>query len=64
MKYSDDLFDVNHDVLLASVYGILCGLVSAFATVSDAGSAYMFMAILIGNLIAFKVDGKIGRAHV
>ncbi|WP_305553594.1 hypothetical protein [Methanobrevibacter sp. V74] len=57
MKYSDDLFDVNHDVLLASVYGILCGLVSAFATVSDAGSAYMFMAILIGNLIAFKVDG-------
>ena len=57
MKYSDDLFDVNHDLKSASVFSILCGIASAIATVSDAGAAYIFFAILIGNLIAFKVDG-------
>ena len=57
MKYSDDLFDVNHNVAFASIFGILCGLASAVATVSDIGAAYVFIAILIGNLIALKVDG-------
>lgn len=57
MKFSDDLFDVNHDVKLASVIGILCGVASAFATVYDTGAAYIFIAILIGNLLALKVDG-------
>ncbi len=57
MKYSDDLFDVNHNVLFASVFGILCAFASAIATVSDVGAAYIFIAILIGNLIALKVDG-------
>ena len=57
MKYSDDLYDVNHNLLFASIFGILCGIASAIATVSDAGAAYVFIAILIGNLIALKVDG-------
>ena len=57
MKYSDDLFDVNHDLTSASIFGVLCGIASAIATVSDVGAAYIFIAILIGNLIAFKVDG-------
>lgn len=57
MKYSDDLFDVNHDVVMASGIGVLCGLASAFATISDIGAAYIFIAIPIGNLIALKVDG-------
>lgn len=57
MKYSDDLFDVKGDVKLASVFGILCGIASAAATVYSPEAAYIFIAILIGNLIAFKVDG-------
>ena len=57
MKYSDDLFDVNHDVVMASAVGVLCGLASAFAAIGDVGAAYIFIAIPIGNLIALKVDG-------
>jgi len=57
MKYSDDLFDINHNLTSASIFGVLCGLASGFALVSDAGAAYVFLAILIGNLLAFKVDG-------
>ena len=57
MKYSDDLFDVRHDIKLASIIGILCGVASAFATIYDVGAAYIFIAILIGNLLALKVDG-------
>lgn len=57
MKYSDDLFDVNNDVVMASAVGVLCSLASAFAAIGDVGAAYIFIAIPIGNLIALKVDG-------
>ena len=57
MKYSDDFFDEKHDLKFASIFGLLCGLASAIAAVSDVGAAYVFIAILIGNLIALKVDG-------
>ncbi len=57
MKYSDDLYDVNHNVLFASFFGILCAIATAAATVSYTGAAYVFFAILIGNLIVLKVDG-------
>lgn len=57
MKYSDDLFDVNHDLKFASVFGVLCAIASAAATIYSVEAAYIFIAILVGNLIAFKVDG-------
>ena len=57
MKYSDDLFDENHNIILASVFGIVCGVASAVASIGDVGAAYLFIAIIIGNLIAFKIDG-------
>ena len=57
MKYSDDLFDVRHDSGWASLIGILCGVASGFATVYNVDAAYIFIAILIGNLLALKVDG-------
>ena len=57
MKYSDDLYDVNHNLIFSSILGILCGIASAMACVSDAGAAYIFLAILIGNFLALKVDG-------
>ena len=57
MKYSDDLFDDNNDLKFASVFGVLCAITSAAATIYSIEAAYIFIAILIGNLIAFKVDG-------
>ena len=57
MKYSDDLFDVNDDLNFASVFGVLCAITSAAATVYSVEAAYIFSASLIGNLIALKVDG-------
>ena len=57
MKYSDDLYDVNHNVVSASIFGVLCALATALAAVSDVGAAYIFLAILIGNLLVLKVDG-------
>ena len=57
MKYSDDLYDVKHNLTFASVFGVFCGIASALAAVYSIEAAYIFIAILIGNLIAFKVDG-------
>ena len=57
MKYSDDLFDVKHNLTFATVFGVFCGIASALASVYSIEAAYIFIAILIGNLIALKVDG-------
>ena len=57
MKYSDDLFDVNDNWVFASVFGILCAIASGLATIYSLEAAYIFIAILIGNFIALKVDG-------
>lgn len=57
MKFSDDAYDVDKNIVLAIVFGVLCAFASAFATISDTGAAYVFIGILIGNLLAFKIDG-------
>ena len=57
MKYSDDLFDVNNDLKFASIFGVLCAITCGAAAVYSIQAAYIFIAILIGNLIALKVDG-------
>ena len=57
MKLSDDACDVGDDKSLAIALGLLCAITSAFATVSSASAAYIFIGILIGNLLALKVDG-------
>lgn len=57
MKYSDDLFDINHDLKFATILGVLCAIASAVATIYDIDAAYIFISILIGNVLALKVDG-------
>ena len=57
MKFSDDLFDINHNVKDACKFGVLCGVTSALAACYNVDAAYIFIAILIGNIIALKVDG-------
>lgn len=57
MKYSDDLVDVNNNMVLASVFGIVCAVASAAASIYNVEAAYIFISILIGNLLALKIDG-------
>ena len=57
MKFSDDLYDVNQDIKLASIFGVLCAVSTALATVYCTEAAYIFFAVLIGNLLVIKVDG-------
>ena len=57
MKYSDDLYDINHNLTFSTVFGILCAIASVAAAVYNIDAAYIFISILIGNLIALKVDG-------
>lgn len=51
MKYSDELYDVNHETNLSTFLGIICGFVSVAASIYNADAAYIFISILIGNLI-------------
>ena len=57
MKYSDDFYDVNQNLTFAIVCGFFCGIVSALASVYSIEAAYIFIGILVGNLIALKIDG-------
>ncbi len=56
MKYSDDLNDVNNNLALSCVFGVLCAVSSAVAILYNSESAYIFIAILIGTFLALKVD--------
>ena len=57
MKFSDDAYDVNENLILAIFFGIICAIASAMAAINDVGAAYIFIGILMGNLIALKIDG-------
>ncbi|WP_461462499.1 hypothetical protein [Methanobrevibacter sp.] len=57
MKYSDDLYDVKHELVFSTFFGILCGIASVVATLYNIDAAYIFISILIGNLLVLKVDG-------
>ena len=57
MKFSDDEFDEKNNKILAVFLGIICGLFAAYATVTNIDAAYIFIGILIGNLLGLKVDG-------
>ena len=57
MKYSDDLYDINHDSRLSILLGIICAFASVAASLYSRDAAYIFISILIGNLLVLKVDG-------
>ena len=57
MKCSDDEFDEKNNRNLAIFLGIICGIFAAYATVTSMDAAYIFIGILVGNLLAMKVDG-------
>ncbi|MCF0225857.1 MAG: hypothetical protein HUK28_00775 [Methanobrevibacter sp.] len=57
MKFSDDAYDVSNNKFLASIFGIICGVVTGIATILSGDAACIFIGILVGNLLAFKIDG-------
>ena len=57
MKYSDDLYDIKHNLPYASIFGVVCGIASGVASIYSFEAAYIFLAILIGTFLAFKIDG-------
>ena len=57
MKLSDDEFDEKSNKAIAIVLGIVCGLFTAYACSIDLDAACIFIAILVGNILALKVDG-------
>ena len=56
MKLSDDFYDENRDILFSCIFAVIYALASLIATVNDVGAAYIFISIIIGNLLALKVD--------
>ena len=57
MKFSDDEYDENSNKLIAVILGIFCGIAIAYLSSYNIDAAYIFLGILIGNAIAFKIDG-------
>ena len=57
MKISDDEYDEKNNKILAIIFGIVCGAFTALASSMSTDAACIFIAILIGNIIAMKVDG-------
>ena len=57
MKYSDDLNDENHELTFSTLLGIICAIASALASIYSSEAAYLFISILIRNLIVLTVDG-------
>ena len=57
MKLSDDYYDEKSDARKAIFLGIVCGLFTALTCSIDLDAACIFLAILIGNILAMKVDG-------
>ena len=57
MKLSDDEYDEKSNKSIAIVLGIVCGLFTAYACSIDLDAACIFIAILVGNILALKVDG-------
>lgn len=57
MKFSDDEYDEKSNTAMAVVLGIICGAFTAYASSISTDAACIFIAILIGNVLALKVDG-------
>lgn len=57
MKFSDDEYDEKSNKLTSIILGIFCGMAIAYLASNNSDAAYIFLGILIGNIISLKVDG-------
>jgi hypothetical protein len=56
MKISDDAQDFKNDRILGIIAGIICVLAIGYLVVTSADAATIFIAILVGTILAGKVD--------
>ncbi len=56
MKLSDDAHDRRKNDVFAIFTGFICALCIVYLAVTSADAACIFVAILIGNLLAWKID--------
>ncbi|HTX61971.1 MAG TPA: hypothetical protein VMC48_06635 [Methanobacterium sp.] len=56
MKVSDDAHDRRKNNVLGLVAAIICGISIGYLAVTSADAACIFLAILIGTVLAWKVD--------
>lgn len=56
MKTSDNLTDEDNNLVLAIIAGLLCVIFTVIVCVNNADAACIFISILIGTALAFKVD--------
>jgi hypothetical protein len=56
MKVSDDAHDQKHNTLLGFVAAVVCGITIGYLAVTSADAACIFLAILIGTVLSWKVD--------
>lgn len=57
MKLSDDEYDEKSNKIIAIILGIVCGVVTGLACSISSDASCIFIAILLGNILALKVDG-------
>lgn len=57
MKLSDDEYDEKSNKLIAVIIGIICGITIAFLASNNIDASYIFIGILIGTALSFKIDG-------
>ncbi|MDD6285138.1 hypothetical protein [Candidatus Methanosphaera massiliense] len=56
MKISDEAMDEKNNIILAIITGILCVAFTVAISITNGDAACIFIAILIGNILAKKVD--------
>lgn len=56
MKISDDAQDVKKNTVLAVLAGLICVLALGYLSVTSSDAATIFIGILVGTLLAGKVD--------
>jgi hypothetical protein len=60
MKLSDDEYDEKSEQInkiIAILLGLISGILMGFLASHNVDASYIFLGILIGNAIAFKIDG-------
>ena len=57
MKLSDDEYDEKSNKIIAIVIGIVCGIAIAYLSSNNIDASYIFIGILIGTGLSFKIDG-------
>lgn len=57
MKLSDDEYDEKSNKLIAVIIGIICGITIAFLASNNIDASYIFIGILVGTALSFKIDG-------